>query len=130
MDFESYVQVGLMQFPAVVTATALLVATSRTQMSRFAPIARPKAIHFPFGDHDGQVSSNGCPPIAPRVSCVSLPPPEGTLYRWYFAKMTFPSMVCCRVGSYSFPTYAIHFPSADHVGCPGLPLLLVTCLAM
>src|SRR5882762_5866626 len=98
MAFESYVQVGLMQFPAVVSGNVLLVATSRTQILRFAPIERPKAIHFPSGDHDGQVSSNGCPPMVPCVICVSFPPPEGTLYTWYFAKMMFPSMVCCLAG--------------------------------
>ena len=45
-------------------------------------------------------------------------------------KRMFPSMVCWRVESYSFATNAIVRASADHVGCPGLPRLLVTWRAM
>ena len=79
MDFESHAQVGLMQLPVVVSGNVFPDDTSMIHTSRFGPSWRPNAIHFPSGDHEGQVSSNGWPLMSPFVRRISFPPREGTL---------------------------------------------------
>src|SRR3990172_4372997 len=119
-----------MAFPEVVIGNSCLVATSKTQTSRFVPVCLPNAIDFPSGDHEGHVSSVDWPSTTPLLRRISSPPSAATLKTWNFAKMIFPSMVFWWRESTSFATYAIHFASADQVGCPGLPVLLVTCRAI